>query len=184
VATHEIAQLNAEITGTVRVAGLLNQVKRMVTKAKGEQWASGELEDLSGEIRLLVFPRAYASGLSQKLTLGETIVASGRLSFREDGAQAAPEMIVEDITPVDVALMRLGKRLRLFAGEAHMEDDCLEKLRGILEEHMGNCPVVLECRAPEGTAELELEHRVRLDANLLSKLEGLLGEKSWRIESN
>ncbi|MBU6428972.1 MAG: DNA polymerase III subunit alpha, partial [Cyanobacteria bacterium REEB65] len=48
VATHEIAKLSAEITAPVRLAGMINQVKRMVTKAKGEQWASGELEDLSG----------------------------------------------------------------------------------------------------------------------------------------
>jgi DNA polymerase-3 subunit alpha len=165
------------------VAGLLNQVKRMVTKSKGEQWASAELEDLSGEIRLLVFPRAYASGLSQKLTVGETVMVSGRLSFRGDGAEGGPEMIVEDIVPVDAALMRLGRRLRLLARPEQMEDSVLEKLRQVLEDHMGNCPVVLEHKAPEGLVELELDHKVRLDQNLLSSLEGVLGEKSWRIES-
>ncbi len=183
VATHEIAALNAEITAPVRVAGLITQVKRAVTKSKGEQWASANLEDLSGEIRLLVFPRAYASGLGQQLKVGAIVTAAGRLSVRGEGAESAPELIVDEIQPLELAMLRFGRKLRIFAHAEALEESVLERLRSALEEHPGRCPVVMEHETPEGRAVLELEHKVRLDQNLLDSIVTILGEKSWRIES-
>ena len=183
VATHEVSKLNAEITTPVRVAGLVTQVKRMVTKAKGEQWARAVLEDLSGEIALLCFPRAYASGLGNQLKVGAIVAASGRLSFREGGENAAPELIIDDVQPLDFAILRFGRRLRLRAALDSLEETVLEKLKMTLEDHPGNVPVLLEHDAPEGLAQLELEQRVRLDAELLSTLEAVLGPKSWAVDN-
>ncbi len=183
IATHEIAGLSPEITAPVRVAGLITQVKRMVTKSKGEQWARGVLEDLSGEIALLVFPRAYASGLAQQLKIGEVVAAAGRLSFRGEGPESAPELIAEEILPLELALLRYGRRLRLKATAAALEEEALAALKEALEAHPGSCPVLLEHETPEGAAVLELEQGVRLDLNLLESLEEILGKKSWRIES-
>ena len=182
-ATHEIEKLSAEITTPVRVAGLITQVKRMVTKSKGEQWARGVLEDLTGEIALLVFPRAFASGLAQLLKTGAIVSASGRLSFRGEGPESAPELIVEEIQPLDMAVMRFGRKLRLSCDAAAFESERLERLRKALERHPGSCPVTLEHETPGGTAVLEADQRVRLDQNLLESIEEILGRNSWRIES-
>ena len=182
-ATHRVSDLNPEVSGTVRVAGLVNQVKRMVTKSKGEQWARGSLEDLTGEIALLVFPRAYASGLGNQLKAGAFACASGRLSFRGDGAEGAPELIVEELLPLDLAVIRYGKALQLSADASALEAGTLEKLREAFERHPGACPVQLEHETAEGTAVLELDLRVRLDSNLLDSIETILGKSSWRIKS-
>ena len=182
VSTHEIASLSSDIQGLVRVAGMINQVKRMVTKSKGEQWARATLEDLSGEIALLIFPRAYASGLSRQLAPGSISSVSGRLSFRGEGPEAEPELIVDEIQPLDMALIRFGRKLYL-AGASGLEEDALQRLRQAMDRHPGNCPVFLDHETPEGTAVLELDQRVRLDENLLESIETILGEKSWRIES-
>jgi len=182
-ATHEIAKLSSEITTPVRVAGLITQVKRMVTKSKGEQWARGVLEDLTGEISLLVFPRAYASGLSQLLRAGAIVSASGRLSSRGEGPESAIELIVDEIQPLDMAVIRFGRRLRLSCDAAAFESERLERLRKALEQYPGSTPVTLEHEVVGGTAILEADQRVRLDQNLLESIEQILGKNSWRIES-
>ena len=184
VATHDISKLNPEITTNVRIAGILNQVKRMVTKSKGEQWASAELEDLSGEIRLLVFPRAYASGLSQALQVGSIMSASGRLSFKGEGPESAPELIVDELVPLDFALIRFGKKLRILAHEDALTDESLENLRLTLAGQPGSCPVVIEHETPDGTAVLEIDQRVRLSQPLLDAIEKIFGPKSWSVESS
>jgi DNA polymerase-3 subunit alpha len=184
-ATSEIAALSPAKLDTnqkVRLAGLMVQVKRMVTKSKGEQMAKARLEDLSGEIDLLIFPKAYASGLDKQLKVGSIVCVSGRLSFRGEGPESPAEMIVEEIMPVDMAVLRYGRKLRLKA-PGGLEDAALERLRMAFASHPGNCPVSIELATPEGDAVLDTDQKVRLDQNLLESIETILGEKSWRIES-
>ncbi|MDE2236517.1 MAG: hypothetical protein KGK30_01385, partial [Elusimicrobia bacterium] len=180
---HEIAKLGPDVSTPVRLAGLVNQIKRMVTKSKGEQWCSAELEDLSGEIRLLVFPRAYASGLGQQLQVGAIVAVSGRLSFRGEGPEAAAELIVEEVAPLDFALLRYARKLRLLADPAGLEDSTLEALRRLLDDNPGHCPVVIEHPAPDGLAVLELDAKARPSQALFDGLERLLGPKSWDVET-
>ncbi|MBI5240330.1 MAG: DNA polymerase III subunit alpha [Elusimicrobia bacterium] len=183
-ATHEISRLTAEITKSVRLAGMISQVKRMVTKKDGKQYAKAVLEDLSGEITLLVFPQKYAEGLGAQLKVGAIVCVEGKLLFQGDaGESAVPELSVQDILPLETAASRNAKRLRLACDPDAMGDTALEALREVLERRPGPCPVILEHETLEGTAILELDSRVSIDKNLLESITKILGEKSWRIES-
>ncbi|MBI5623671.1 MAG: DNA polymerase III subunit alpha [Elusimicrobia bacterium] len=189
-ATHEIAALNPQITAPVRLAGLLTQVKRKITK-KGEQMAEAVLEDLSGSIRLLVFPRAYSGGhgrtaLGDKLQAGTTVVAGGKLSFSKSGADEAeggPELFLDELAPLAEALPRYARKLIISCEPSSLDENALEALRTALESHRGRCPVELQHQTPEGVAVLEVEQRVIINQNLLESLDSILGEKAWRIES-
>jgi DNA polymerase-3 subunit alpha len=183
-ASHEIARLGAEITKPVRLAGMISQVKRMVTKKDGKQYAKGVLEDLSGEITLLVFPQKYAEGLGSRLKVGAIVCVEGKLLFQGDGGEAAvPEISVQDILPLETAASRNARSLRLACDPEAMGDAVLTGLREVLESRPGPCPVILEHETPEGTALLELDARVTVDKNLLESITKILGDKSWRIES-
>jgi DNA polymerase-3 subunit alpha len=186
-ASHEISQLTAEITKPVRLAGMISQVKRMVTKEEGKQWAKCIFEDLSGEISLLVFPKRYAEGLGNQLKAGAIVAVEGKLSFRGDvgeaGAAGTPELMVYDILPLETAASRNARRLRLTCAPEELGDAAFEELREVLERSPGPCPVILEHETPEGTAILELDARVTVDKNLLESIVKILGEKAWRIES-
>jgi DNA polymerase-3 subunit alpha len=178
--THSIAALNSEITTPVKIAGLITQVKRMTTKAKGEPWARAVLEDLSGEITLLAFPRVYASLGQEKLQIGFIALVSGRLSFRDSEAESAPEMIVETIEDFD-SIWRKKQRLKIMVKSSVLEENTLMKLRDILQENSGPCPVFLETGEKDGV--LELEQRVDISPNLLKSIEALVGQSSCQIES-
>jgi DNA polymerase-3 subunit alpha len=183
-ASHEISGLKAEITAPVRLAGMISQVKRMVTKEEGKQWAKCAFEDLSGEVNLLVFPRRYAEGLGAQLKVGAIVAVEGKLSFRgEGGESAAPEIVVNDILSLEAAASRHARRLRLACDPAAVPDAVLEELREVLERNPGPCPVVLEHDTLGGTAVLELDQRVMIGKNLLESIQKLLGEKSCRIEN-
>jgi DNA polymerase-3 subunit alpha len=186
-ASHEISKLTAELTTPVRLAGMISQVKRMVTKKDGKQYAKCVFEDLSGEITLLIFPQRYAEGLGSQLKVGAIVAVEGKLSFRGDvgdaAAAGAPELIVQDILQLETAASRNAKRLRLTCDPESLGDAALEELREVLERSPGPCPVVLEHETPEGTAILELDSRVTVDKNLLESIHKILGDKSWRIES-
>jgi DNA polymerase-3 subunit alpha len=185
--SHEIAKLTAELTTPVRLAGMISQVKRMVTKKDGKQYAKCVFEDLSGEITLLIFPQRYAEGLGAQLKVGSIVTVEGKLSFRGDvgdaAAAGAPELVVQDILALETAASRNARRLRLACDPEAMSDAVFEELREALERSPGPCPVILEHETPEGTAVLELDARVTVDKNLLESIVKILGKKAWRIES-
>jgi DNA polymerase-3 subunit alpha len=187
-ATHEISQCTPAVTVPVRLSGMISKMRKMISKKTGEPWVIATLEDLTGEMTLLCFPRVYASGLQNIAKIGAFVAATGRLSFRgepgEEAAQgAAGELMVDEITPLDMAVTRFAKRLRLKC-DATVGVEKLEALRDALETHRGPCAVVLEQESPDGIAYLDVEQRVALNAPLFEAVEGILGPLCWRIESS
>lgn len=180
LATHSISALNSGITTPVRIAGLITQVKKMTTKSKGEPWARITLEDLTGEITILAFPRVYASLGPEKIKTGLVALISGRLSDRDLESESVPEMILETIEDFDFA-WRKKQVLKITARAAILEEESLMKLRDMLADHPGPCPVFLEAGGKGGI--LELEQRVDIAPNLIKSLEALLGPSSCQIES-
>ena len=180
-ATHEVSALTPAVTTTVRVSGMISKLRKMISKKTGEPWVICTLEDLTGELTMLCFPKIYASGLSHLARVGAFVAATGRLSFRgEEGASA--ELIVDELTPLDLAVSRFAKRLRLRC-DATVGVEKLEALRDALEAHRGPCAVVLEQETPEGDALLDVEQRVVLNAPLFEAVEALLGPHCWRIDA-
>ncbi len=74
------------------MGGILVQSRGKATK-KGDMMGFVTLEDLTGQVEGLVFPRVYAR-ISHELTEDREVLLSGRLSVRED---EAPKLIVEDV---------------------------------------------------------------------------------------
>ncbi|MDE2491882.1 MAG: DNA polymerase III subunit alpha [Elusimicrobia bacterium] len=182
-ATHEISSLTPAITEPVRLAGMISKIRKMISKKTGEPWVICTLEDLTGEITMLCFPRLYATGLSNLAKVGALVAAAGRLSFRgEDAGSGAPELIVDELTALDMAVSRYAKRLRLRC-DGTVGVETLEALRDALEAHRGPCPVVLEQETPEGLAVLEIGHSATLSQGLFEAVESLLGERCWRIDA-
>ena len=80
----------------VNMGGILTEVKGKATK-KGAYMGFVTLEDLSGQIECLVFPKVYEryQGVLQE---DETVVLSGRISVREE---ESPKLLVDTVTLMD-----------------------------------------------------------------------------------
>ena len=80
----------------VSMAGILTEVKGKATK-KGQYMAFITLEDLTGQIECLVFPKVYER-YQGMIAADDLVVLTGRLSIRED---AAPKLLLERLTPLE-----------------------------------------------------------------------------------
>ena len=185
-ATHEISQLAPSITQPVRLAGMISKMRKMVSKKTGEPWVIITLEDLTGEITLLCFPKTYAAGVNNLAKIGAFVAATGRVSYKSedtgDGA-GTPEILVEDMTPLDASATKFAKRLRLKC-DATVGTEKLEALRDALERYDGPCPVALEQETPDGFAILDLDQRVNLNQALFEAVEAILGPRCWNIDAS
>ncbi len=95
----------------VEMGGILTEVKGKATK-KGDYMAFLTLEDLTGQIECLVFPRTFEK-YQTLLQEDATVVISGRLSIRED---EAPKLLAERIEGIEAWLRSSGAGEREEAG--------------------------------------------------------------------
>mgnify|MGYP001584764656 CR=1 FL=1 len=79
-----IAELSNEAIGQrVRLVGAIAQVKKILTRNGGSEMAFVKLEDLTGSVEIVIFPKVYAKTAS--VWVRDTIVSvSGKLDEKED----------------------------------------------------------------------------------------------------
>jgi DNA polymerase-3 subunit alpha len=178
--THTLDKLPTMGNTPVRLAGMLGSVRRLVTKAKKEPYARCQFEDLHGMVDLVIFPKAYANGVSQYLHSGDMVVVTGRLNRRLD--EGPVEVLVEDMVPLAKARERYVSELLVRMITPGLEESVLEDLRKTLERYPGQCRVCLEVQTPpKGKVIVETDLSVKPTEELFQEIEQRLGRESWQI---
>ncbi len=172
---------NLPFSGSVvRLAGMLSNVRRLVTKARKEPYARCRFEDLEGEVDLIIFPKAYAGGLSQYLKPSAMVVVTGKVNRRAEDGTA--EILVEDMAPLETAREQYVSELLVRMSSPGMEAKVLEDLKDVLNRYPGRCRVCLEVDTPpQGTVIVETDVTVMPTQELLEEIEKRLGHESWKI---
>jgi len=177
--THKLDKLPSS-GSSVRIAGMLSNVRRLMTKAKKEPYARCRFEDLDGEVDLIIFPKAYASGIAQYLKPSEMVVVTGKVNRRaEDGV---PELLAEDMVLLTDAREKYVRELLVRMGSPSDDLAVLEELRGALARYPGHCRVCLEVPTEgNGAVVVETDISVKPTAALFQEIENRLGHDSWKI---
>jgi DNA polymerase-3 subunit alpha len=177
--THRLDKLPPANT-PVRLAGMISNVRRLVTKARKEPYARCHFEDLEGDVDLVIFPKSYAAGLSQYLKPSEMMVITGRINQRE--VEDKPEVIVEDMVPLSQARERYVSEILLRMDSEVLEDEALENLRSALKKYPGNCRVCFSVETPpKSPVVVETDLVVKPTQALFEEIEQHLGPESWQI---
>jgi DNA polymerase III subunit alpha len=168
----------------VRVAGMITSTKKLVTKLKKEQYARFKLEDLYGEIEVVVLPRNYSAGLSKYVAPNSLVVVKGRLS----GNNGQNEVLAEQIMTFEEAEQKLpafSGKVRIRIAAAGLEDGPLDKIKKVIEEHPGQTPVELEVSVSgQGEYLVETAITVKTTEKFFNDVDKLLGFEAWELVAN
>ncbi|MGH8995162.1 MAG: OB-fold nucleic acid binding domain-containing protein, partial [Acidimicrobiales bacterium] len=153
--------------GVVRsVGGVVTELKRQYTK-KGELMARFVLEDLEASMEAFVFPRVMAD-YGMLLENDAIVVVRGRLDLRDE----TPKVVCMEVRRPELADPG-AQELRIALPLAQLTDDKVDRLRGVLREHPGQCPVLLHVGAK--VLRLPAEFNVDSRNGLVGELKTLLG---------
>jgi len=184
----------------VRVAGLVREVRRVVTR-KGQIMAYASLEDLTGTVDVVLFPRVFEQ-VRLLFEPDKVVVVAGKVdaragSTRATGASASPvepEMEAEVETASVVADMAwlwddpeclpVARRQLLHVRLPSGDDGLAERLEAVLARHPGSDEVVLHVvvGSREVTVHADRYH-VQAGAALAAELDELVGPASTRLET-
>jgi DNA polymerase-3 subunit alpha len=186
----------------VVIGGLVSALKRTTTKA-GAAMAFLTLEDLTGSVEVIVFPKTYEQSHAS-LRRDAVVVVRGRLDVSEqqvkvladgvvaldeapspNGPAAEPANGVSQgsvAAPSAAATPAAGDATLhvLVDAERHGEDG-LVRLRDLLARHRGDRPVLLTVRADGRDVRLQApDLRVASTPMVVEEIEALLGPRSAR----
>ncbi|HKC19414.1 MAG TPA: DNA polymerase III subunit alpha [Candidatus Dormibacteraeota bacterium] len=184
----------------VRVAGLVREVRRVVTR-KGQIMAYATLEDLTGTVDIVLFPRVFeqtrllfepdkvlvvqgkvdARAGSTRATGAVTLAVDPEMETEVESASVVADMawLWDDPECVPVARRQLV-HVRLPSGDAGLA----EQLEGVLARHPGADEVVLHVVV--GSREVVVNadrYHVLAGPALISEIDDLVGQPATRLET-
>ncbi len=171
--THRIEELSPELDGrSVTLAGIITAFRRSVTK-RGETMAYFILEDLTGHIEALLFPKNM-SKYNHLLKNDLPVIVRGKLNMQED----KPKLFADSIKDLgDAEKEELYIKIPAAYEQAAVE----EKLLPLLEKYPGDTDLFFYFPGTRKLIRCAEKYRVSLHPELISEIEMLFGEKSCSI---
>lgn len=131
----QIADLSQEEDGKrLTIGGVITALRRTVTK-KGETMAYCTLEDLTGSIEVLIFPKTLQK-YHHLVETDKVVLISGRINLQED----SPKFFAEEISLLNLPEKKTPK-LYIKVDSDRVDHAVLEVISRILQNYRGEIPV-------------------------------------------
>jgi DNA polymerase-3 subunit alpha len=163
----------------VTVGGMISECKRIRTK-KGDPMMFATLDDLEGQVEMLVFNSAYAAN-ADKVDVDRIVLVRGRVDHKEAGETKLIAQEVELFEPSPEEVLRAAEeaatepvvqRLTLHVSPG-VPDTFLEELKEVVGHHRGDHEILLA--VGERRLLLGTDWRVSADSACRAELSGLTG---------
>ena len=174
IEAHDNQELNLENQLTdesyITIGGIIAKTKNIITK-KNSMMCFATLEDLYGNIELIVFPRQYEK-YNRFLVEDEVVLVSGRLVMNEE---EEPKIICDRIESMDEARGRNSKFYVKIPKDK--PEELLSDIKIVLNRHSGSVPVYVYIERKEKMVMAQRDYWVNIDSEgLYADIESVLGE--------
>ena len=175
----KVSELATRVDKTVRIAGVLVNLKRQKIKKganEGKTMLKATLEDTTGSVPVCIFASLYEK-VGSWVEADRPVLATAIV--RESGA--AYELTIQEITPLEGIHERWARELKIRVNLALADEKVLAKLNESLRSHPGTTPVSIRLVRPgefEATLKAADSMRIALSPRLTSEIRALAGEDS------
>ncbi|MBN2057627.1 MAG: DNA polymerase III subunit alpha [Candidatus Saganbacteria bacterium] len=155
------------------IGGFISDSRRLTTK-KGDMMLVGKIEDLSGSIGLVVFPKTYRK-YTELLNNDQVVLVKGKVNrdMRSDEFNVAADSVeplaqMEKVRSLHIELVGVK------------DQQILNEMKDILQSHRGADPVFI--RLDGKSVALGRDFHVEIEPELVNRLETLLGSGSVNVD--
>ena len=169
---------DAQNENEISIAGILTGV-RVAKSRKGDLYAQGSLEDLTGKIDLICFPEAYKR-MAENLKIDVPVLVRGVLRGEEDSAL---KLAISNITALEDVKLKLPSSMRIRIALDRVGEPALTELHAMIVATPGKGKILLDFEQrddylvvlePEGLG-------VAADKAFIERVEELVGAGTVRI---
>jgi DNA polymerase III subunit alpha len=165
----------------LQVAGMMLGLRVQKTRREGKLYAQAALEDATGKIELIAFPRDYER-LAEQLRIEAPVLIRGTLSGDED---AAPKLSVSAIQALEDVQVKLPSGIRIRVNLDRATEQVLAELKSAADAAPGPGKVMLHLeKKGEYAVILEPERmNVAADRGWVERVEELVGKGTVQVMS-
>jgi len=169
--THKINEImTAEVhLGVVKVAAIVAGVRVITTKKTGAEMAFAKLDDGTGTIEVVVFPKIFKE-TRDFWNEGRPLLVTGKVDVRDE----TPGIIVDTIETITSAGDKRQKEVFINVSQ-ETDVNNLKRLKALLTENLGNQDAYL---AFDGGRKVKLPFKINWNENLAQKIIDILENKS------
>ncbi len=170
-ATHRTKDINTEETypEPVKIAGILTEIRVVVTKKSQSQMAFAKIEDVGGSINAVIFPKIYQEK-KEIWVDGTALLVTGKIDFRDEEAN----LLIDSIETKESIK---SKKQTFFVRVPEATDvNKLKNLKNLLLENPGEAQVILKFTG--NNKEITLPFGVGWSQTLSRKIDTLLEAKA------
>jgi DNA polymerase III subunit alpha len=182
-----LAQLNDRRDGEwVTVGGIITQCKKIRTR-RGDMMMFATLDDLEGNVEILVFGRALAA-YEEALALDSVLLVRGKVDHKDASKTVVVVQEATRFEPTEAEVEKAREQARAIPvgpPPVHLRLDAtalaasvIEELKALIALHPGESDVVLDLQTSRGLRKLRLGPEFRVSATnaaLRAELDHLLG---------
>ncbi|HXV75384.1 MAG TPA: DNA polymerase III subunit alpha [Candidatus Polarisedimenticolaceae bacterium] len=164
----------------VAVGGVIADLNRRKSR-KGEWWASLQLEDLEGQVEVLVFPKCYKTH-EHDLDPERPALIAGRLEIDEDRLR----VIADSVCPLDELRERNVNAVHLSLDAGQLDEELVERIMHAVESHRGKAQLYFEVARPGAyrlVALAESSLRVAPSGAFAREIESIVGPNKVRYRT-
>lgn len=180
-ASHSSQELRKAANKTqVVLGGVITDLQRRKSR-KGDMWASFTLEDLEGQVDVLVFPKTYRT-CEDELAADRPAMVEGRLEVEEDRVR----VIADAVSPLEQLREKRVEAVQVRLDAADLDDALVARLRKTIDAHPGDTALLFEVARPGSyrmLARAESSVRVSPTRRFTEELEEVLGPHRLRLRT-
>jgi len=168
-----------------RVAGHILSVRRLTTK-RGQLMARFILEDLEGDVEVIVFPSILTPDVNEILAPNSVVVVKGRVQTRDTGEPGGEkEVMAEEIVSFAAARERFVRSLTVKVPSDSFDDALFLRLKELFGKFPGVCRVSLQLSSgADEKVLLETAAGIKPSGAFVQELEKVLGPECWSFGGN
>ncbi|MCU0915377.1 MAG: DNA polymerase III subunit alpha [Planctomycetes bacterium] len=165
----------------VMVGGMITKIRYNLTKTgrnAGSKMAVFTLEDLQGQIEVVLFPDVL--GELAPLLIEDTVVfVKGKVDYRRE----RPNIIAAEMIPIDQAREKLAKGVRIRLDAREVTQEKMMQIRSLCQYHKGNRPLSVVIQTDKGRvyAAADRALSVNPDVEFCRKMRQLVGEENFAL---
>lgn len=141
--SHEIIELDdVSVSSRVSIAGIISSSKKIITK-KGSRMYKFNVQDISSDIEVIVFPRESKNFDDDFFVDGEVIKIIGTLNKEGDEENSTNKIVLNSCEKLDLSHFSGGRPIYLKVNKS-LDDNIIDKINDIITSTKGGSYVFVE----------------------------------------
>jgi len=169
---------------TVRLGGMVEDLRERPAKSGLGRNAFFYLEDLKGRVEVLVFTKVNAE-FGHLLHSNDPILVTGTLLVEGESDSPTPKIRADRIEPLDEARKGKVNGIEFVLPVEAARDELLIRLRDLIREYSGELKTYIRVQQPEGwevLVALPEEFRAAASDELLANVDRLFGKRVAKLQ--